>query len=249
MGKYFIVFDLETTGLDKTKDQIIQISAKKYDYNFNVVESLNKYVKPVGSYQINIGAFFKHGIKPEFLEDKPTLSELASDIVEFFGNDDIDIVTFNGNRFDIPFLKNELNKYGFDIDFTKRKCFDCFQEETRRHRNNLESTYERYVGKTMIDNGLSAHDANSDITATAVIFEKQLTNGGINPEKMYGEDGVFEDKEFRGEIKPCFTLGKYKQLSIDFVAEIDQNYLRWCISDKCNFQKSTKEFISKYIKS
>ena len=34
MGKYFIVFDLETTGLDKTKDQIIQISAKKYDYNF-----------------------------------------------------------------------------------------------------------------------------------------------------------------------------------------------------------------------
>ena len=249
MNKYFITFDLETTGLNKEKDQIIQIAAAKYEYtSFNLIDKLDMYIRPFGNYTISIAAYFKHGIKPDFLESKPYFKDVANDIVKFFGEDDIDIVTFNGNRFDIPFLKNELNKYGFDIDFTKRKCFDCFKEETRRNSNNLESVYQRYSGKTMEEAGLDAHNAMSDITATTTVFINQFESGYINPEAMYGEDGVFEDKEFRGEIKPCFTLGKYRQLSIDFVAEIDQNYLNWCLTDKCTFQKSTKEFIAKYIK-
>ena len=249
MHKYFITFDLETTGLAKERDQIIQIAATKYDYaTFEVVDSINEYIKPIGNYSISIAAFFKHGIKPIFLEDKPHLKDIAPRIVEFFGDDDVDIVTFNGNRFDIPFLKIELNKYGCDIDFTKRRCFDCYREENRRHRNNLGDTFTRYNdGVTMEEAGLQAHDAFSDITATTHIFKCQLQQGGISPEKMYGEDGVFEDRDFRGEIRPCFTLGKYNQLSIDFVASIDQPYLEWCISDKSNFQKSTKEFIKQFL--
>lgn len=249
MNKYFITFDLETTGLNKEKDQIIQIAAAKYEYDtFNMVDKLNLYIRPFGDYSISIAAYFKHGIKPEFLETKPYFKDVIQDIITFFGEDNIDIVTFNGNRFDIPFLKNELNKYGFDIDFTKRRCFDCFKEETRRNSNNLESTYKRYSGKTMEEAGLAAHDAMSDITATTEVFKNQLLTGYKDYESMYGEDGVFEDKEFQGEIKPCFTLGKYRQLSIDFVAEIDQNYLKWCLTDKCSFQKSTKEFIKKFVK-
>jgi hypothetical protein len=100
----------------------------------------------------------------------------------------------------------------------------------------------------MEEDGLMAHAALADIAATTSVFKCQLEDGGITPEKMYGEDGVFENKEFRGEIKPCFTLGKYNQLSIDFVAEIDQSYLMWCVSDKCSFQQSTKNFINQYIK-
>jgi DNA polymerase III epsilon subunit-like protein len=249
MGKYFISFDLETTGLDKSKDQIIQIAANKYDYEtFEIVEQLNMYIQPMSNYTIGLGAYFKHNIKPEFLQDKPYLKDVAQKVIDFFGDNDIDIVTFNGNRFDIPFLKNELNKYGFDIDFTKRRCFDCFKEETRRNGNNLEDTFKRYTGFTFEECGYSAHDAFSDIKGTTEIFKRQFNTGYKTPESMYGEDGVFEDKEFRGEIKPCFTLGKYRQLSIDFVAEIDQNYLKWCLSDKCSFQSSTKEFIKKFVK-
>ena len=78
MGKYFISFDLETTGLDKSKDQIIQIAANKYDYeNFEIVDQLNIYVQPMGSYTIGLGAYFKHNIKPEFLQDKPYLKDVA----------------------------------------------------------------------------------------------------------------------------------------------------------------------------
>ena len=245
-SKNIVVFDLETTGLDRTKDQIIQISMIKVDpENFNIIDTYDKFVQPVGNYSIGIAAYFKHGITPEFLKDKPYLKDIAQEIVDFFG--DCDVLGYNSIRFDIPFLKYELNKYGYDIDFTIRNCYDAFKEELRRNGNTLEQTFERYVGHSMIEEGLSAHNALSDIQATITVFKHQNKINKVQPEIMYGEDGAITDMEFRGEIKPCFTLGKYRQLSIEFVATIDQNYLKWCVSDKCSFIDSTKNFIKQYI--
>lgn len=242
-----VCFDLETTGLDKSKDFIIQIAAIKIDPETQkVVDKLNEYVKPIGSYTISLAAYFKHGIKPEFLEDKPTLKELAPKIIEFF--DGCDIMTYNGTRFDIPFLKVELNKVGYDIDFTKRNCIDVFLEEKRRNGNTLEATFERYFGKTMLEFGLEAHNAYSDIKATYGIYKKQLEEAPVVYENMIGEDGVIDIMDFRGQMVPCFTIGKYRQISVEFVAEIDQGYLIWCCSDKSKFMKSTKDFIANYIK-
>ena len=105
------VFDLETTGLDRNKDQIIQFSAMKIDTDANkVISEYDQYIQPVGNYSISIAAYTKHHITPEFLKDKPHMSDVAQKIVDYIG--DSDILTYNGNWFDIPFLKTELNKYG-----------------------------------------------------------------------------------------------------------------------------------------
>ena len=61
--------------------------------------------------------------------------------------------------------------------------------------------------------------------------------------KMYGEDNVIVDADFDGQIKPCFNIGKYRNVSVEYVAKYDQKYLQWCISDKCNFMDSTKKYI------
>lgn len=247
VSKNIVCFDLETTGLDRTKDQIIQISMIKFNsQTFEIIDVFDSYVQPIGNYTIGLGAYFKHGIKPENLVGKPHLSDIAQNIIDFIG--DNDILGFNSCRFDIPFLKTELNKYGYDIDFTTRKCYDSFKEESRRNGNTLEKTFERYVGHSMIEEGLEAHNALSDIKATIEIFKHQNNISPVEPEQMYGEDGVINDMDFMGEIKPCFTLGKYRQLSVEFVSTIDQNYLRWCVSDKCSFVESTKNFIKQYIK-
>jgi len=241
------VFDLETTGLDRTKDQIIQFSAIKINTETNeILKTLDLYIQPVGSYSISIAAYAKHHITPEFLKDKPHLSEVANDIIGFFGDDAV--LTYNGNGFDIPFLKAELNKYGYDIDFTKRKCYDAFLEEKRRNGINLENTYKRYKGKTMVESGLEAHNALSDIKATYAVFFAQQKIQEYGPEKMYGEDNVISEIDFDGKLTPCFNLGKYRNVSLEYVAQHDQNYLQWCISDKCNFMNSTKDFIKTYIK-
>lgn len=243
-----VIFDIETTGLDRTKDQIIQFAAIKIDRDTNeLLDSMTQLIKPIGNYSISIGAYFKHHIMPEILNDKPHMNEVAPSIVKFFEDTD-NILTYNGNGFDIPFLKTELNKYGFDIDFSNKNLYDAFLEEKRRNGISLENTYLRYTGNQMNESNLTAHDALSDVKATLTVFNAQQKIKEYGPEQSYGEDNVIVEMEFNGESKPCFGIGKYKGISVEYVASIDQNYIRWCVGDKCNFMKSTKEYISKYLK-
>ena len=242
------VFDLETTGLDRTKDQIIQFAGIKINTDTHeILETIDEYIKPVGNYSIAIAAYFKHHITAQFLSDKPTMHEVGAKIEKFFEGID-NILTFNGNGFDIPFLKNELQKYGYNVDFESKNCYDAFLEEKRRNGNTLEDTYKRYKGKSMEEAGLSAHNALSDIKATYSVFIAQQNIKSYEPEKMYGEDNVIKDMEFCGELKPCVSIGKYRGVSLEWIAEHDQNYIRWCVSDKCNFMESTKNYIKKYLK-
>lgn len=241
------IFDIETTGLDRTKDQIIQFSGIKINTETNqIIEQINQYIQPVGNYNITLGAFFKHNITPKFLMDYPHMEEVASNICAFF-EDITNILTYNGNAFDIPFLKTELNKYGYDIDFTKKNCYDAFLEEKRRNGMHLEDVYMRYKGKSMEEAGLIKHDALSDIKATYSIFIAQQRNKEYAPEKTYGEDNAIQDMMFLEELQPCFNIGKYRGISLKYVSEHDQKYLQWCVSDKSNFMQSTKNYIRKFI--
>lgn len=241
------VFDLETTGLDKNKDQIIQFAGMKIDSETHkIVDQLNLHIQPVGNYSISLGAYFKHQMTPEFLADKPHFSDVAQQIVNFMMGSGA-ILTYNGNGFDIPFLKIELNRYGYDIDFTQIPCYDAFLEEKRRHGLMLETVYRKYTGRTMEEAGLVAHDAFSDIKGTYSIFVAQQKAEGYGPEKMYGEDGVISDMTFLEEVQPCFGIGKYRGISLKYVAEHDQGYLQWCVGPKSSFLESTKKFISQYI--
>lgn len=245
MSKPLVIFDIETTGVDKKVDRIIQFAAIKV-IDGEIIDSINYYIQPDGNYTISIPAFFKHKITPKFLSDKPYMFEVADKIVNFMS--DCDILTYNGNKFDIPFLKNELNKCGYDIDFTSLNCYDAFIEEQRRNNTKLETTFKRYKGETMSESGLDAHDAFSDVKATYEIFVEQQKIQKYDPETLYGEDGIISDMNFLGETKPCFTVGKYRELSVAYVAQIDMNYLRWCVSEKSNFLPSTKKYIQQYIK-
>ena len=167
--KDIVAFDLETTGLDRVKDQIIQIACIKFNRETKkIINKIMYYVQPVGEYDITIQAYKKHGIKKEFLKDKPHFKDIAQEIFDFFK--DCDILSYNGNNFDVPFLKYEFLKVGIDWNVLDCKFYDAFLEEKRRNGNSLEATYERYYGKTMIDSGLKAHDAFSDVMATIGVF-------------------------------------------------------------------------------
>ena len=241
------VFDLETTGLDKSKDSIIQFAGLKIDTNtYKIIEEFSQLIRPCGDYFISLGAQLKHGITKEMLADKPTMVEVGPQIVKFFEGVE-NILTYNGCSFDIPFLKYELNRFGYDIDFSSKNCYDSFLEEKRRNGNTLEATYQRYKGKSMEEAGLKAHDALSDVKATFSVFVAQQKNKKYEPEKLYGEDGFITDMMFCGKLCPCFAVGKYKGFSVEYIAQEDKNYIRWCVSDKASFFNSTKEFIKQYL--
>ena len=242
-----VIFDLETTGLDKEKDQIIQFSGLKIEYNekkFNIIDSLDLKICPDGDFTISIQAYIKHGIHPNDLLDKPHLSEVADKIIAFIGN--YDILTYNGTNFDIPFLITQLNKIGKHIDFMNRKCYDVYAEERRRHGMHLEDVFARYMGKTMQEAGYKAHDALGDSMATFDIFARQMEEKEFGPENMVCEDNVIVNSMFQGKEQPCFNIGKYKYLPVAYIATFDQDYLHWCV-EKASFLDSTKNFIRNYI--
>jgi len=245
--KPLVVPDIETTGLHKETDYIIQFSAIKVDrITQTIINSINLYIKPSGPYTISIQAYMKHHIKPEFLEDKPTFKEVAQKIRDFFEGSDI--LTYNGNRFDLPFIKAEFNRIGEDIDFLQYNCYDAYLEEKRRHGMTLEDVYSRYTRSTMSEDGLTAHDAMSDVKATYKIFLEQQKERPYGPEERLTEDNVITLNNFNGEKMPCFNIGKYIGLPVSYISTIDQNYLKWCISNKSSFIDSTKNYISKFIK-
>jgi hypothetical protein len=96
----------------------------------------------------------------------------------------------------------------------------------------------------MEEAGLIAHDALSDVKATYSIFLAQQRIEGYPPMKLFGNDNVLAMMEFRNEFVPCFNIGKYRGLSLEFLKVYDPGYLNWCVSDKCNFSEETKQFIN-----
>ena len=244
--KNIVAFDIETTGLDKKKDHIIQISMIKFNpETYEILETYNSYIKPVGSYSISIPAYMKHKIKPEFLIDKPTIKDIADDIVNFF--EDCDVLTYNGNSFDIPFLNIELGHAGKHIDFTCRNCYDSFLTEKSRYPTTLEGIFEKYMGKTMEDANLNAHDALSDIHATMAIFKMQNDEEKVDPVKIYGDSGMVKDMVIEGKTMQCFAYGKYRAIPVALVAKFDKTYLQWVISNKCDVDNDTKKVVEKFI--
>lgn len=247
-NKYLVVFDLETTGTDKKKDHIIQFAGLKIDKaTKKIVDTKNIHIQPSGDYHMSIQAYMKHGLLPKDLLDKPFLKDVAQEIVDFF--DDSDVLTYNGNNFDIPMLKKELNDIGYNVDFLNRDIYDAYLEERERHGMTLGDVYKRYKGMSMDEAGLQAHDALSDVKATYTIYFAQNKQKEVKPTTILVEENIITLQEFRGKLVPCFNIGKYKMLSLDFVWSFDTEYFNWCISDKCEFSKLTKNYIKNYINS
>lgn len=240
-----VAFDIETTGLDKSKDCIIQLACIKFD-NDVIIDSKNWYIKPDRPYSISIQAYVKHKIKPEFLDDKPYLKDIAPELIEFCK--DCDLLTYNGISFDIPFLEAELNRHGFTLDVLHRKCYDAFREERRRYGNSLTETYKRYNdGKTMEENGLTAHDAFSDVKATIDIFNKQQKVKQYDSEHMLCVEDFVEKKDFEGKPTICFTNGKYKDLPVTYINKIDKSYIDWIYKND-SFSRDLKMLIYEHLK-
>lgn len=245
----YVIFDLETTGLDRTTDSIIQFAGIKIEDN-KVIDELNLYIQPIGNYTIRPQAYIKHGITAKFLADKPTMFDVCHQIVQFFETPEtVSVITYNGTAFDIPFLVSELAKVGIDFSFLPYKCYDAFLEEKERNGIGLAATYKRYRGKSMEEAGLEAHDALSDVKATYSVFWAQQKIKNYDPIMMFGDDNAIGLMEFRNEIVPCFTIGKYRQLSVEFIKAFDPGYLQWCTSEKCSFSKYTKDYIRSVLKS
>jgi DNA polymerase-3 subunit epsilon len=104
-----IALDTETTGMDpQDGHKIIEIGCVEMMNHIPTGKVWHSYINP--EREVDAGAVAVHGIKTEFLKDKPTFGELVGSFMDFIG--DARMVIHNA-EFDVKFLNAELKPYGF----------------------------------------------------------------------------------------------------------------------------------------
>ena len=258
LAKDAIVLDLETTGLSPAKDKIIQIAILKIFADPNKEpERKVRYVNPGRPIPKKVTDIT--GITDEMVKNQPTFDKLAKGIVSFIGN--ADLITYNGNRFDIPFLIEELNRCNIELDMSDRKCVDVKRLFHRMEPRDLRAAHRKFTGRE-IEN---AHDAGADVQATLDVLEAMLDEYSgvdcINPddtiitapivnniENLHEFTKNFGELDYEGWIVQndkgmiVFGKGKYQEQEIAPILSTDPGYYDW-IMFKGDFTKDTRKKI------
>ena len=142
--KPFCVFDLETTGINVSKDRIVEICILKVNPDASR-ESKTWLVNP--EMPIPKESTEVHGITDEKVKNAPTFKEIAPKILEMISGSDLG--GFNSNRFDVPLLAEELLRAGLDFDLSKFKLVDAQTIYHKMEPRNLTAAYQFYCKKDL----------------------------------------------------------------------------------------------------
>lgn len=114
-----VAFDLETTGLSSTKDEIIEVGAVKFTFakvagKLDIVEkgTFESFVRP--DRHIPEEATRVNHITDAMVENAPLPVEVFPNFLRFCGQNSV-LVAHNGHGFDVPFLKQGLRKAGLSV--------------------------------------------------------------------------------------------------------------------------------------
>ncbi len=267
-----IIFDLETTGLDLSKDSIIQISYIKAGLDGSEV-SRNIFINPGRPIPALIQELTS--ITDEMVKTAPKFKDIAKELEREFAG--CDFAGYNSNKFDIPMLAEEFLRSGIDFDFSKVRLIDASVIFRKMERRNLAAAYKFYCGRKLEDD-FQAHLADQDTMATWKVLQAELDM--YAPEKQEDEDRKLENDmdviaefckpdspnvDFAGRIawgtvkgpdgKPLlnpdgserqvevFNFGKYKDIPVAEVLRRDPGYYSWILSN--DFTLNTKQILTR----
>ncbi len=177
-----IYFDCETTGLDKQKNDIIQI-AGAIEVNEIIVESFNFRMQPLNWDDISEQAILTHGISREDMKTYSTpkiiysqLLALFDKYIDKFDRQDRFIVCGYNVRFDIDFLNSFFiknnNPYLFSYFGDVKDPFPVIQYLKALGKIDTPDLKLTTICKSMGIEIENAHDADSDILATIKVIKK-----------------------------------------------------------------------------
>ncbi len=238
-----IFFDLETTGVNPSKDKIVEISYIKVFPN-GTEESKTIRVNP--GCHIPEEATAIHHITDDDVKSCPTFKAVAKDISRAF--EGCDIAGFNSNRFDLPLLVEELLNAGVNVDFSKKKFIDVQTIFHKMEQRTLSAAYKFYCGKNLDD----AHSANADTRATYEVLKAQLDHYPTlqnDVDFLSAFSSQTNKVDFAGRIVKndagveVFNFGQHKGKPVADVFRQFPNYYDWMMHS--DFPQDTKNVITK----
>ena len=241
LKKPICFFDLETTGVNVSKDRIVEISILKVFPNGNK-ESFTWRVNP--EMKIPEVTTAIHGISDEMVLNEPTFKELAPKVSELIKNSDLG--GFNSNRFDIPLLAEELLRAEIDFDLKVNQAVDVQTIFHKMEKRTLEAAYKFYCNKDLTN----AHSAEADTMATYEVLKAQLDKyddleNDMDYLSKFSSHQNFVD--FAGYIgynkegQEIITFGKHKGKVIEDLFKTEPGYFSWI--QNADFPNYTKKVL------
>ena len=242
LTKPICFFDLETTGINISKDRIVEISILKVFPN-GTEERKTWLVNP--EMQIPKEVIAIHGITNEKVTNEPTFKELAKDIHNMIK--DSDLGGFNSNRFDIPLLAEEMLRADVDFDMKNRVSVDVQTIFHKMEQRTLVAAYKFYCDKNLED----AHSAEADTFATYEVLKAQLSRydelendtkflADFSSRKKFADFAGFIN--FNKKNEECFSFGKHKNKRVLDVLEQEPGYFGWLLN--ADFPLYTKKVLT-----
>lgn len=239
------IFDLETTGLNITKDRIVEIAVIKV-YIDGSEEHFTKRVNP--EIPIPEETSLIHGIYDKDVKDAPTFAQIAEELVAFLG--DADLVGYNSNKFDIPVLSEELLRVGNQFDVSNRKFIDVQNIFHKMEQRTLSAAYLFYCDKK-IEN---AHNALADTSATWEVLKAQLgkydnLQKDVDFLSDFSKGGNLNILDFAGRLavnengEAIYNFGKNKGKTIKEISISEPGYYGWMLN--ADFPLYTKQCLRK----
>lgn len=256
LKKPIAFFDIEATGLNVSKDRIVELCIYKINPN-DTKESKTWVLNP--DYPISEEASNIHGFTNEDLSDKPTFKQKAKDISAFLTG--CDLAGYNSLKYDIPMLVEEFLRAGIDFEVRKRRLIDVQNIFMKMEQRTLKAAYRFYLDKNLEN----AHSAEADTLATYEILEAQLDmymvtdftdrEGNVSKPVVNDIQSLHEFSQhnnnadlvgqiiFNKDGIEAFNFGKYKGKTVVEVFLKDPAYYSWMM--KADFPQYTKNLLTK----
>ncbi len=203
-----ISLDTETTGLDpKQGHRVIEIGCVEIINRRITDNHFHCYINP--QRDIDQGAQAVHGIKNDFLADKPVFNDIVNQLIDYLQGAD-EIIIHNA-PFDVSFLNHEftLSPHQLPTLATYADIVDTLKMARHLHpgqKNNLDALCKRYA----IDNShRELHGALVDADLLARVY--LLMTGG--------QDSLFAEKTHITSAQVTTTLAKkqHSKLTKSFI--------------------------------
>jgi DNA polymerase III epsilon subunit family exonuclease len=173
--EHFVVFDLETTGLDPTRHEIIEVGAIRVNRESDVHDTFQCLVKP--NRRIPKLVTKINGISQDMVDrDGETLEAALKDFAEFVGN--LPLVSFNA-EFDMAFLQASAKRHQITID-NPVCCALQLAREAWPGRGSYKLQDLATDGKL---NSQSAHRALEDCRVTVLVYTAAVTKLAMKGEQ------------------------------------------------------------------
>lgn len=237
-----IVFDLETTGIDTSKDRIVEVCFLKIHPD-GTREVKTRRINP--EMPIPKEATAVHGISDADVANEPTFRQIARNMAEWI--DGCDFAGYNSNRFDVPVLVEEFLRAEVNIDLSNCHFIDVQNIFHKREQRTLGAAYKFYCGAE-IEN---AHSAQADTEATFEVLLGQLERYDdleTDVESLAKYTSMSNNVDFAGRVIrdekgiPVFNFGKYKGRSVSEVFTFEPSYYSWMMNG--DFTLNTKNVIT-----